>query len=74
MMLNVKTLAFKDYIVKKVEVKFVWQISYLNVRVANQGNYCLPKIIFACMSRKGPKVGQEMLDFVEDCCIGVKSH
>ena len=23
------------------------------------------------MSRKGPKVGQEMLDFVEDCCKGV---
>ena len=23
------------------------------------------------MSRKGPKVGQGMLDFVEDYCIGV---
>ena len=26
------------------------------------------------MSRKGPKVGQGMLDFVEDYCVGVKSH
>ena len=26
------------------------------------------------MSRKGPYVGQGMLDFVEDCCLGVKSH
>ena len=26
------------------------------------------------MSRKGPKVGLGMLDFVEDCCLGVKSQ
>ena len=26
------------------------------------------------MSRKGPEVGLGMLDFVEDCCLGVKSH
>ena len=26
------------------------------------------------MSRKGPKVGQGMLDFIEDCRVGVKSH
>ena len=27
-----------------------------------------------CMSRKGSKVGQGMLDFEEDCRMGVKSH
>ena len=32
------------------------------------------KTEFIKMSWKGPKVGQGMLDFVEDCCIGVKSH
>ena len=26
------------------------------------------------MSQKGPEVGQGILDFVEDCRIGVKSH
>ena len=26
------------------------------------------------MSRKGPEVGQGILDFEEDCCIGVKSN
>ena len=26
------------------------------------------------MSRKGPKVGQGMLDSVEDFCVAVKSH
>ena len=31
-------------------------------------------IAIACMSRKGPKVSQGKLDFVEDCCLGVKSH
>ena len=28
----------------------------------------------ACMSRKGPEVGQGMLDFVEDLSKGVDSH
>ena len=26
------------------------------------------------MSRKGPEVGQGILDFEEDCHVGVKSH
>ena len=27
-----------------------------------------------CMSGKGPEVGKGMFDFVEDYCVGVKSH
>ena len=30
--------------------------------------------IAVSMSRKGPEVGQGKLDFVEDYCVGVKSH
>ena len=30
--------------------------------------------VVTCMSRKGPKVGIGMLDFVEDIFVGVKSH
>ena len=37
----------------------------LQVRICSKGSF---------MSRKGPKVGQGMLDFIEDCCIGVKLH
>ena len=36
--------------------------------------FWLPKTGYLWMSPKGPRVGQGMLDFVEDCCIGVKSH
>ena len=31
-------------------------------------------MIILFMSWKGPKVGQRMLDFVEDIFVGVKSH
>ena len=33
-----------------------------------------PQKVVKKMSRKGPKVGQGMLDFVEDYCLGVKLH
>ena len=33
---------------------------------------CIPD--YKYMSRKGPKDGQGMLDFVENCCLGVNLH
>ena len=30
--------------------------------------------VWVYMSRISPEIGQGMLDFVEDCSLGVKSH
>ena len=65
-MWSIKLWLFRDENKHYIIMLLAWLLQW------NNFNYIFILLVF--MSRKGPKVGQGMLDFVEDIFVGVKSH